>query len=86
MAENLERRRDEFSLQLQRLTDCGEQAATEEVELSIERIFHWAAYADKYGGTVQVRAAANVGRPASTLQMLHVDASDVFEKHFCMLV
>jgi hypothetical protein len=25
-----------------------------EVDLSIQRLFHWAAYCDKYGGTVQV--------------------------------
>ena len=26
-----------------------------EVDLSIQRLFYWGAYADKYGGTVQVR-------------------------------
>lgn len=24
-----------------------------EVDASVQRLFHWAAYADKYGGTVQ---------------------------------
>ena len=26
-----------------------------EVDLSIRRLFYWGAYADKFGGTVQVR-------------------------------
>ena len=27
-----------------------------EVDLSIQRLFYWGAYADKYGGQVQVRS------------------------------
>jgi len=36
------------------LTGGTEEAGLHEVDLSIKRLFHWAAYADKYGGTVQV--------------------------------
>lgn len=37
------------------MTGCEEAVAREEVELTIQRLFHWGAYADKYGGAVQVR-------------------------------
>ena len=30
------------------------ESSLEEVDLSIERLFYWSAYADKYGGNVQV--------------------------------
>jgi hypothetical protein len=30
----------------------------QEVDLSIQRLFYWGAYADKYGGTVQVRESS----------------------------
>jgi len=36
------------------MTGCEESVAREEVNLTIQRLFHWGAYADKYGGTVQV--------------------------------
>ena len=55
LAENLEVRRSEFSSQLSLLTGCSDQIARSEVTASIDRLFHWAAYSDKYGGTVQVR-------------------------------
>ena len=49
-AENLALRRDEIR---QRLTSAvGEQQATREVELGIERIFSYAAWADKFDGAV----------------------------------
>ena len=34
--------------------DSTRDDAVKEVEATIARIFHWAAYADKYGGNVQV--------------------------------
>jgi aldehyde dehydrogenase (NAD+) len=37
------------------MTGCDIEDALQEVDLSIERLFHWGAYADKYGGAVQVR-------------------------------
>ena len=30
------------------------EEAKEEVDVTIQRLFYWGAYADKYGGTVQV--------------------------------
>ena len=30
------------------------ESSYNEVDLSIQRLFYWGAYADKYGGTVQV--------------------------------
>jgi len=54
LAENLEQRRSEFAQCLAALTGSTEEAGLHEVDLSVKRLFHWAAYADKYGGTVQV--------------------------------
>lgn len=54
IAENLELRFAEVAKRIQEMTGCEEGAAREEVELTIQRLFHWGAYADKYGGTVQV--------------------------------
>jgi len=54
IAENLELRRNELIDCL--VTSCGcstREKAGEEVDASVERLFHWAAYADKYGGNVQ---------------------------------
>ena len=53
LAENLEQRRTEFARCLTSLTGYTEEAGLREVDLSIKRLFHWAAYADKYGGSVQ---------------------------------
>jgi len=53
MAENLELRADEFAKQIARLTGVSAAAAAREVSLSIARLFHWGAFCDKYGGTVQ---------------------------------
>jgi len=54
LAENLEQRRTEFAQCLATLTGGTEEAGLREVDLSIKRLFHWAAYDDKYGGSVQV--------------------------------
>ncbi|XP_069462460.1 aldehyde dehydrogenase family 16 member A1 isoform X2 [Ambystoma mexicanum] len=53
MAENLELRRLEVAARLSTLTGITEQAALKEVDLSIQRLFYWGAYCDKYGGSVQ---------------------------------
>jgi aldehyde dehydrogenase (NAD+) len=53
IAENLDARFDEFALRIRQQTGCSQEQAVEEVRLSIERLFYWAAYADKYGGVVQ---------------------------------
>ena len=54
MAENLELRREEFAGRISVLTSRSVEDSRREVDLAIERLFHWGAYADKYGGSVQV--------------------------------
>ncbi len=53
IAENLAIRGDEFSRRLCSMTGCSPEDAQREIDLSIERLFIYAAWADKYGGTVQ---------------------------------
>ncbi|MCY4465546.1 MAG: aldehyde dehydrogenase family protein [Chloroflexi bacterium] len=53
IAENLSVRMDEFARRIADMTEVSEAAARGEVELSIERLFHWAALADKAGGSIQ---------------------------------
>ena len=54
MAENLELRREEVANHIQQMTCRSKDDCLNEVDLSIQRLFHWGAYCDKYGGTVQV--------------------------------
>lgn len=53
MAENLAARAEEFASQIAKMTGRSQKSAMEEVEASISRLFTYAAYADKHGGTVQ---------------------------------
>jgi aldehyde dehydrogenase (NAD+) len=53
LAENLSLRADEFSRRIVSMTGATAKAASAEVQLTIERLFTYAAYADKYGGNVQ---------------------------------
>ncbi|XP_074874036.1 aldehyde dehydrogenase family 16 member A1 isoform X2 [Carettochelys insculpta] len=53
VAENLELRREEVASRLGALTGASPEEAQREVDLGLERLFHWAAYCDKSGGTVQ---------------------------------
>jgi len=53
IAENLEQRLAEFAGRISKMTGATEKAALAEVDASISRLFTWAAWADKYGGTVQ---------------------------------
>ena len=53
IAENLELRRQEFATSISALTGKSMDESAREVDASVGRLFHWAAYADKYGGTVQ---------------------------------
>ncbi len=53
IAENLSAREEEFAARLAAMSDEPLEAARPEVEASIERLFHWAALADKAGGVVQ---------------------------------
>ncbi|CAC5358940.1 ALDH [Mytilus coruscus] len=53
MAENLELRRDEVANRIHQMTGRSMDDCRTEVDLSVQRLFHWGAYCDKYGGTVQ---------------------------------
>jgi aldehyde dehydrogenase (NAD+) len=53
IAENLSARADEFARRIATMTGIADEAAREEVELAISRLFSYAAWADKFGGTVQ---------------------------------
>ncbi|XP_034647673.1 aldehyde dehydrogenase family 16 member A1 [Trachemys scripta elegans] len=53
VAENLELRREEVASRLGALTGAPPKEAQREVDLALERLFHWAAFCDKSGGAVQ---------------------------------
>jgi aldehyde dehydrogenase (NAD+) len=53
IGENLDTRREEFARRLTEMTGMSQQAARAEVEASVNRLFTYAAWADKYGGAVQ---------------------------------
>ena len=53
IAENLSARHDEFARRIKAMTEESAKTAGREVDLAIDRLFHWAALADKCGGTVQ---------------------------------
>ena len=57
LAENLEARSADFTSRLMRLCGSGRSAARREVAASIARIFHYAAWADKYDGAVRAPMA-----------------------------
>ncbi len=52
IAENLSYRAGEFATRLQASTGCSASNAKREVEASIERLFYYGAWADKYDGAV----------------------------------
>lgn len=60
IAENLSTRADEFARRIRRQTGATQDAAMREVELSIERLFTYAAWADKYDGLVHRTPLRNV--------------------------
>ncbi len=53
IAENLAIRAEEFANRLVSMTGQTPESAAQEVELTISRLFTYAAWADKYGGVVQ---------------------------------
>jgi len=53
IAENLGARSEEFARRIASMTGRSAKSAQAEVELSIRRLFSYAAWADKYGGSVQ---------------------------------
>ena len=60
VAENLEARAGEFADRIRTMTGRGEDEAAREVELAVERLFHWAAWADKWDGDVHRTPFRNV--------------------------
>ncbi|MCS7054580.1 MAG: aldehyde dehydrogenase family protein [Thermoflexales bacterium] len=52
IAENLNARRAEFAARLAQQTACDESAAEREVDAALERLFTFAAWADKYDGAL----------------------------------
>ena len=60
LAENLAARAPEFETRLVQTTGVTRKKAAAEVEASIERIFYYAAYADKYDGQVHATPIRNV--------------------------
>ena len=79
IAENLSARGSELVRRLHDLTGAPPNGARAEVELSIERLFTWAAWADKYAGTVQATPLRNftfaVHEPLGTLGIVCPDES-----------
>lgn len=53
LGENLSARADEFSARIAALTGRSAADSRAEVDAAIERLFTYAAYADKFGGTMQ---------------------------------
>ena len=53
IAENLDARREEFARRIAAMTGRILKSSQEEVDLSVDRLFTYAAWADKYGGTLQ---------------------------------
>jgi aldehyde dehydrogenase (NAD+) len=60
IAENLARREDEFVSRIRQMTGAGAAAAKQEFDVSIERIYYYAAFADKYDGRVHHTPSRNV--------------------------
>lgn len=60
LAENLSARAPEFEARLVELTGVTRRQAEVEVQRSVERLFYYAAYADKYDGAVHGVPARNV--------------------------
>jgi aldehyde dehydrogenase (NAD+) len=53
IAENLDARNSEFVERIVAMTGRTKKSAQSEVDTAVERLFSYAAWADKYGGTVQ---------------------------------
>ena len=53
VAENLAARGEEFAQRIHLLTGKSKKSSSREVEKSLDRLFTYAAWADKFGGTVQ---------------------------------
>jgi aldehyde dehydrogenase (NAD+) len=60
LGENLSARADELAARLTAMTGVSKKAARAEVEASVSRIIHYAAWADKYDGRVHYTKARHV--------------------------
>jgi aldehyde dehydrogenase (NAD+) len=60
VAENLDARAGEFARRITSMTGADPEEARREVELSVDRLFHWAAWADKHDGDVHRTPFRNV--------------------------
>ena len=60
IAENLATRKNEFANRISKMIDVSSAAANKEVDMSIERIYYYAAMADKYDGQVHHTIHRNV--------------------------
>ena len=60
IAENLDIRREEFANRLIQMTNQTKTEAVQEVDMALERIFFYAAFADKYDGQVHHTVQQNV--------------------------
>ncbi len=60
LAENLEARAPEFEARLEAMTGVARKAAADEVAASVQRLFYYAAWADKYDGAVHQTPVRNV--------------------------
>ncbi|MBF0286703.1 MAG: aldehyde dehydrogenase family protein [SAR324 cluster bacterium] len=60
IAENFEIRSNEFAAKISQMTGISSKAAQQEVDLSIQRIYTYAAFADKYEGSVHHTPFRNV--------------------------
>ncbi|ACU08279.1 aldehyde dehydrogenase [Flavobacteriaceae bacterium 3519-10] len=74
IAENLAIRADEFAERIVQMTDQSLDSAKDEVEKSIERIYTYAAYADKYDGaahsTVQRMVTLAMPEPIGVMAVI----------------
>lgn len=59
LADNLEKKRQEMAASVHRQTGLSIEEAAQEVELSISRLFTWAAWCDKQNGNMPVRVTVS---------------------------
>ncbi len=79
IAENLAIRREEFANRLVQMTHQSKESAHEEVETAIERIYYYAAFADKYDGmahsTIQRNVTLAMPEPIGVMAIVCPDES-----------
>lgn len=80
-AENLATQKDRFAAGIAAQTGCSREIANTEVEQAISRLFDFAAYADKFGGTVQPvlgrRLVVGLREPVGVIGMRAPDSSSL---------